>query len=127
MPRNPLASTIFTNEDSPTMRKLRMCPCSTFIIKQWYQKATGYQTMLGYEPPTRCHHSNNGGKKDMVLMHLPCSKNQEHPCIFLTRLGRRQVSNSWHTEDRFFLHKRKEKVTTCFYHCNSNEFLSKHI
>ena len=38
----------------------------------------------------------------------------------------RQVSNSWHTQDRFFLHKRKGEVTSCFYHCNSNEFLSKH-
>ncbi len=93
---------------SPMKRKLHMCPCSTFINKQWYQKATGNQTMLGSKPPTRCCHSNNGSKKDMVLKHLPCSKNIGTTMCF--PYPARQVSNSWHMQDGSFLNERKGKV-----------------
>ncbi len=74
---------------SPMTRNLHMCPCST--INNKVSKATGNHTMLGTEPPARSLHRNNGGKKHMFLKHLPCSKNKEHPCVFLTRLCRCQT------------------------------------
>ena len=57
---------------SPTTRNLHICPCST--INNKVSKVTGNQTMLGSKPPARCCHSNNGGKKNIVQKHLPCSK-----------------------------------------------------
>ena len=73
-------------KSSPTTRKLDMGPCGTFIYKHgtkksdWksYHAGNSRVTMLGSEPPTRCRNSNHGGKKDIVLKHLPCSKNRNN-------------------------------------------------
>ena len=46
--------------------------------------------MLGPEPPARCCHSTNGGKKDM-LKNLPCSKWRNIHVFSLSRLGRYQT------------------------------------
>ena len=103
-------------------RKLHMFTCSS-KKRQWYQIATENQTMLGFEQPlTRCC---------TVTMEPIRTLSSGTP---LPQIGipigfpnpARQVPSSWHTQDGFFLHKRKGKVTSCFPHCNSNEFLSKH-
>ena len=81
MPRHPLASKIFSHEDQhfSHAEKIKHGPMWHFYQQAMVQrKATGNQTMLGPEPPTRCHHSNHGGKKDIVLKHLPCSKNRNN-------------------------------------------------
>ncbi len=106
---------------SPTARNFHMCPCSTFLNKQWFQKATGNQTMLGFEPLTRCCYSNSESKKDVVpsLPHVP--KLGTSICF---PYPARQVSNSWRTQDGFFLHERKVKSRDVFYRI-SNKFLSK--
>jgi hypothetical protein len=80
MPRHPLASKIFSHEDQlfSHAEKIILVPMQHFYQQAMVSKATGNQTMLGSEPPTRCHHSNHGGKRDIVLKRLPCSKNRNN-------------------------------------------------
>ena len=81
MPRHTLASKIFSHEDQifSHAKKNKHRPMWHFYQQAMVQtKATGNQTMLGSEPPTRCRNSNHGGKKDIVLKHLPCSKNRNN-------------------------------------------------
>ena len=81
MPRHPLASKILSHEDQlfSHAEKNEHRPMWHFYQQAMVQaKATGNQTMLGSEPPARCRNSNHGGKRDIVLKHLTCSKNRNN-------------------------------------------------
>jgi len=80
MPRHPLASKKFSRNDQlfSHAEKIEHVPMRHFYQQATVSKATGNQTMLGSEPPARCRHSNHGDKKDIVLKHLPCSKNRNN-------------------------------------------------
>ena len=113
MPRHPLASKIFSHEDQifSHNEKIRHGPMWHFYLQAWYKKSdwksdhagNSRVTMLGSEPPTRCRNSNHGGKKDIVLKHLP-PKIGTTTCFPYPAM---QVSNSWHTQDGFFLHEKE--------------------
>lgn len=97
-------------------------PCALFT-SIGNKRATGNQTMLGFEPLTWCCYSNSKSKMD-VIPSFPCVP-KSGACICFPYPAR-QVSNSWRTLDGFFLLKRKGKVTWCFFYCTSSKFLSKH-
>ena len=102
---------------SPMQRKLRMCQCSTFINRQWYQKATGNQLCWVPNPKQGVATVTMETKRTWFssITHVP--KTQEPSCVFLTPYLARQVSNSWHMQYGLFLHERKGKVNWCVHHC----------
>ena len=96
IPSNILVSNIFFHEDQLFSHKGKITHVPNgFLSTSNGIKATGNQTMLGSKPPVRCHYSNNGGKKDMFLKHLTCSKTEEQPCVVLTQQGRCQTLGIW--------------------------------
>ena len=107
MPSHPLASKIFSHEDQlfSHAEKNKHRPMWHFYQQAMVQrKATGNQTMLGPEPPTRCRHSNHGGKRTLSLSISHVPKKGTTTCFPYPAM---QVSNSWHTQDGFFLHEKE--------------------
>ncbi len=105
MPRNILASRILFSWRSILLPCQEIFTCANVaLLITRYQQATGKQCMLGFEPLTRCCYSNNGGKMTFFLCipHVP----KIGTTICFPYLAR-QVSNSWHMQDGFFLHERK--------------------
>ena len=113
MPRNLLASWIVFSRRWTLLPRREIYTCAMLHYSQAKvtKEATGNQTMLGFEPLTRCCYSNSESKKDVVpsFPHVP--KLGTSICF---PYPARQVSNSWRTQDGFFLLKRKRKVTWCF-------------
>ena len=66
--------TYFSQEDEFFSHNKKLHMSMWHYQQQGISKATGNETMLGFEPLTWCHHSNNGDKKDIVQKHLTCSK-----------------------------------------------------
>ena len=56
-------TTVVERKKARYQMRLEFRPCLTNTV-----------TMLGFEPPTRCRHSNTGSKRNIVPKHFPCSK-----------------------------------------------------
>ncbi len=98
---------------SPTQRNLHMCPCSTInnkisakqleIIPCWVSNPWQDVATVTVEPKRTL---------SLSIPHIP--KRGTTICF---PYAARQVSNSWHTQDGFFLHEWKGKVKWSFHPC----------
>ena len=98
---------------SPTPRKLYLCPCSTFINKQWYQKRLEIRPCWVPNPQQGVATVTMEAKGTLSssVSHVP--KIGTTMCFPYPAT---QVSNSWHTQDGFFLHERKGAVKWWVHH-----------
>ena len=90
---------------SPTPRKINTGPCGTFINKQWYKKRRlEIRPCWVPNPQQGVATVTMEAKRTLSLSISHVPKIGTTTCFPYPAM---QVSNSWHTQDGFFLHEKE--------------------